>query len=429
MEPLGTEKSPIFYGYWIVAACFILLFLYAGAGFYSFSIFINPLKQEFGWGQADISFAMSIYMMFHGITAPVVGYLTEKYGPKKVMTGFALGTGASFILVSFTQSLWYFYLAYTLLSITTTGIGFVPISGLLARWFDRRRGTVTGLAMVGISAGGLVMAPVVGMINSSFSWRLSFVVLGVMVWIIALPLTLLVMKGSPGEIGLRPDGDGPKTKDTTQSADASPEHQLNGWPFKPAIRTRAFFFIVLTFFLAPLAQMGVLQHQVPLIVEIGISPIVAAAALGITAGMGGLGKLSFGWISDVLPFHWSAMLCFGLQALAIFILLNAQSMTLVWFYVVLFGFAMGGVVVLLPLAVGHFFGLASFAVIMGTIAFTQSIGSACGAYLSGLVYDLLGSYRYALIGYVCVYLTAAATIFLAGKPREYKPAQEGQSED
>jgi len=410
---MKPSKKRIFYGWWVVACSFILLFLFAGAGFYSFSIFIQPLENSFGWSRSQIAFAMSIYLMVHGLAGPGVGHLTETYGPKRVMTFFAAGTGAAFILVSFTTSLWYFYGAYAFLSVMTTGIGFIPVSSVLARWFVKRRGTAIGVAMVGISAGGLIMAPVVGYINTCFSWRSSFIFLGLLVWILALPLTLFIIKGNPAEMGLSPDGDEP-APDSSQTAE-----EQGGWPLGPAIRSRAFLWISATFLLAPLAQMGILQHQVPLISDIGISQAAAATALGFTAGLGGLGKLSFGKISEMIPFHYAAMLCFGLQVIGVFILYHANSLAMVWLHVFIFGFAMGGIVVLLPLVVGHFFGLASFGVIMGIVAFAQALGSACGAYLSGFIYDYFGSYQYALIFYMGVYITAIATIFLAGKPKPY----------
>jgi predicted MFS family arabinose efflux permease len=170
------------------------------------------------------------------------------------------------------------------------------------------------------------------------------------------------------------------------------------------------FWIAASFFLAPVAQMGMLQHQVPLIVEAGISQTVAATALGLTAGLGGLGKLCFGRISEMLPFRYAVMLCFGLQALGVLVL---------FIYVVIFGFAMGGVIVLLPLVVGHFFGLAAFGVIMGTMSLILALGNASGALISGLIYDSLGSYRYAMVAYMCLYVIATSSIFLAGRPRRY----------
>ncbi|MBW1709887.1 MAG: MFS transporter [Deltaproteobacteria bacterium] len=422
MSEHGRQKKKPFYGIWIVAGCFVLLFLYAGAGFYSFSIFIKPLEDYFGWSRAQISFTMSIYMIIHGIIGPFVGHITGIYGPRKVMTLFALGSGASFILVSFTNSLWSFYLAYACLSFTTVGIGFIPVSSLLARWFVRRRGTAIGSAMVGIAAGGLVVAPLMGQIVSHFSWRMSFVFLGLLTWLLSLPITLLVLKSSPADMDLLPDGDTPEPADNQESmaaANSSLKAQEEGWPLSAALRSRSFYWIAAAFFFAPLAQLGILQHQVPLIIEAGISQAAAATALGLTAGFGGLGKLSFGRITELLPFRYAASLCFGLQALSVLILFNAHNIFLVWVYVAVFGFAMGGLIVLLPLAVGHFFGLAAFGVLMGAITMVQSFGSSAGAFLSGLIYDYMGSYHYALVAYICIYLAAIVAIFLAGEPKPY----------
>jgi sugar phosphate permease len=415
-----------FYGVWIVVGCFVLLFLFAGAGFYSFSIFIKPLEEDFGWSRSAISLAMSIYMILHGVAGPFVGHAVETYGPKKVMTLFALLSGAAFVLVSFTSSLWYFYLAYSLLSLSTTGIGFIPVSSVLARWFIRRRGTAIGFAMVGISVGGLVMAPLVGFFISQFGWRMAFVFLGLLAWLLALPVTLFVMKGSPAEVGLLPDGDEPGAGADSDPHVSAARHvgapsvtEQEGWPLRAAVRTRAFFWIATTFFLGPVAQMGMLQHQAPLLGEAGVSETMANMGVGLTAGLGGLGKLGFGRISEIVPFRYAIMLCFGLQALGVFVLFNAESTAMVWVYVAVFGFAMGGVIVLLPLVVAHFFGLAAFGVLMGTVSLILALGNASGALLSGLIYDSLGSYHYAMIVYMCLYLIAASSIFLAGKPRQY----------
>lgn len=426
MVKLATQKSEIFYGWRIVAGCFVLLFLMAGAGFYSFSIFIKPLEDDFGWSRASISLTMSIYFILSGLTGPLVGKLTQTYGPKKVMTLSALGFGTCFILISFTQTLWYFYVMYAVLAVLHSGIAFIPVSSVLATWFTRKRGRAIGLAMVGIAAGGLVMAPLVGLITTHFGWRVSFVSLGVLVWSLALPVTIFVIKGSPTEIGLMPNGDEPSKDERLHTApeaiDASLPVEQQGWPLGAAMRTNAFKWMAASFFLAPLAQMGVMQHQVPLFIDAGISQAAAATALGLTAGMGGLGKVVFGRVSEILPVRYAAMLCFGLQALGILILLNTHTLATVWVYVMIFGFAMGGVIVLLPLIVGHFFGLASFGVILGTLSLTQALGGSIGAITSGVIYDYLGSYHYALVAFIAVYLTATLTIFLTGKPLPYTKA-------
>jgi len=419
-----------FYGVWIVAGCFVLLFLFAGAGFYSFSIFIKPLEDDFGWSRSAISLAMSLYMITQGLLGPFLGHAIETHGPKKVMTFFALLSGLAFILVSLTTSLWYFYLAYAFLSVGTAGIGFIPVSSILTKWFVKRRGTAMGFAMLGISAGGLIMAPLVGWIIANFGWRVSFVFLGLLSWLLGLPVTLFVIAGSPDEMGLAPDGDEPGAVRNSQvlpaRGSASKVIPEEGWPPRAAVRTREFFWVALSFFLAPLAQMGMLQHQVPLIAQAGVSDAVAAAGLGLTAGLGGLGKLSFGRISEILPFPYTIMLCFGLQALGVLVLFNAETTAMVWAYVAIFGFAMGGVVVLVPLAVAYFFGLASFGVILGLMSLILAVGNSSGALISGLIYDSLGSYNYAMVAYMCLYVVATLCIFMAGKPKPY-PASSRSS--
>ena len=417
-------KQSIYYGWWIVVCCFSLLFLFAGAGFYSFSIFIKPLESTFGWSRSEISLAMTIYMIVHGSMAPLVGHLVEKYGPRSIMTCFVVLFGGAFILVSRTESLLFFYLTYALIAVGSSGIGFVPVSAILARWFVRRRGTAIGLSMLGISLGGMIMAPLIEWLNASYSWRVAFVFLGVVVWIIGAPMTLLVIKGSPGDMALRPDGDLPETVSGGSTMDSStlPANVgETGWPLKAALGSRVFWSVVATFILAPAAQMGVLQHQVPLITGVGVSGTAAAAALGLTAGLGGVGKLSFGRISELIPMQYTVLLCFGLQALSLIVLYFASSIAYVWVYVFIFGFAMGGNIVLLPIVVGHYFGLVSFGVIMGIVTFFQALGSGAGAVLSGVIYDTTGNYQVALMIYTGLYLLAILAIFSAGRPKEYLP--------
>ena len=114
------------------------------------------------------------------------------------------------------------------------------------------------------------------------------------------------------------------------------------------------------------------------------------------------------------------MLCFGLQALAVYILVNIDSTASLWLYVAIFGFGMGGVVVLMPLAIGQFFGLASFGILLGILWMINAVGGALGTYASGLIYDYTGTYLYALYLFLAAYLVAISGIFLAGKPAPHK---------
>ncbi len=423
MNVAALPKNRMFYGWWIVAGTFVLLFLYAGAGFYSFSLFIQPLEESFGWTRSQISLAISLYLLVHGLTAPAVGFLIERFNPRNVVACFSVLSGLAFIMVSFTQTLWYFYFSYILLSIGTTGIGYVPLSTILSRWFTRKRGSAIGIAMVGLAVGGLMMAPAVGLLLEYFSWRVSFSTLGVLVLVVALPISLFVIKSHPSDMGLLPDGDLPQhsldqdyVNDTQESIE---EAQNEDWPFFAAIRSRSFWGLTGAYICVSLALMGVMQHQVPLITEKGISPATAAAALGLTAGLGGLGKYTFGRITELMPFRLAAVICYSLQVVGLLILLQLNTPAVIWLYIIIFGFSMGGSVVLLPIGVADYFGLTALGTLMGIVSLAQAIGYSVGATMSAMIYDAFGSYTIALTTYVIIYLCAIVFLGIAGKPKAY----------
>ena len=410
------KNEKIFYGWWIVGVCFLMLFMYAGAGFYSFSIFIKPIEAEFGWDRAAIALTISIYLLMGGVTGPLIGKLIQRLDIKTIMTIGAIGSGVCFMLVSMTQSLWYFYAVYALLALFNGGIGIVPVSNLIGRWFDARRGTATGLAMTGIAVGGLVLAPVVGPITSLWGWKSAFLFIGGLVLVLALPAILIIIKDDPAEVGCRPYGSDDDTPPGQREAKEDMDPAGAGahiWTSGEAFRSRAFRWMAAGFFAAPLAQMGVLQHQVPIIMDAGISETMAATALGVTAGMGAVGKLVFGRISEKMPMQWVFALCFGIQGFGVLLLLHAGSVAVLYTYVLVFGFAMGGFIVIMPLAVGQRFGLAAYGVIFGALWLIQTLGGGLGTYLAGLIYDFVGSYEQVLYAFAALYFFAVVALYMA----------------
>jgi|GEM_PF-170004 len=416
---LESSITKIFYGWRIVFSGFILLFFFVGASVYSFSIFIKPLEDNFGWARAPISLTMSFYFIIGGCVGPGVGKLIHVYGERRVILASSAGTGLCYILLSLTNSLVYFYSAYALLALLSCGIGIIPVSSLVANWFNQKRGAATGFAMLGLSAGGLILAPIIGSITTYVGWRASYVFIGLLVWIFTLPVAFFLIKDKPSTIFSL---DGKLIVGNKNSKPLSFERismsSVNKkiWTLNKMLHTRSFKWLAVAFFLTYLSQMGILQHNVPIIVDMGISQSFAFNALGIIAGIGGLGKLGFGRISDTIPLQQAIILCFGLQALAVFILLFSETFAMVLVYVVLFGFAMGGVIVLMPLTVTHFFGLGGFGIILGYLWMVQALGCALGTYSAGLFYDLFDDYKLVLYFFILAYVSSIIAILLAGKP-------------
>ena len=422
----NREESPgsrIFYGWWIVAACFILLFCFGGGGFYSFSIFIKPFEEYFGWSRSRIALAGAIFLLMNGAAQPLFGRLCQVAGPKKVLIIGCLTSGVSFFLVTLTKSLWYFYLVYALLSLTLSAVTFVPVSSLLSVWFERRRGTAIGLAYIGISAGGLVMSPIIGGIIQRFGWQSTFIMLGILMWILAFPVAFFVIKDNPANLGLSPDGDpplAPLSNDAVKTAGSGKSMTEEGWPLWQALKSAQYWWIVMAFCLVSAGYMGILQHQVPLISEKGIPYTFATVALGMISAMGGLGKFGLGRLTESITFKWVMVICFSMQIIGLILLLNLHNMTTLSLYAIFFGFGMGGVIVLQPLAISKYFGLASFGMLLGVCQLFHSIGASMGSLLSGLLYDHFGDYQQALMVYIVLYLIGIGAVLLAGKPKRYK---------
>jgi len=153
-------KSKIYYGWWVVSSMIPANLIHAGAMFYVFGIFYDPLLKEFGWTRSQVAAALSIYLVTVGLSGPVVGRLTDRFGPRKLIGIGALLGGIVFALLSRISSLWQFYFLYFLQGITFAGCGLVPVNTSLASWFIKKRGTAIGVAMAGVSLGAITVTPI-----------------------------------------------------------------------------------------------------------------------------------------------------------------------------------------------------------------------------------------------------------------------------
>ncbi|MBW1788948.1 MAG: MFS transporter, partial [Deltaproteobacteria bacterium] len=375
----------IYYGWWIVVICMVALSMTAGMGFYSIGVFFNPLMEEFGWNRTQISAIVSVYWGFIALTGPLVGRFMDAHGPSRTMLLGLIGSSLFLCLLSFARSLLYFYIIYALLAASHTALSSIPYGYLISRWFHKKRGTAMGITTSGIGLGGLVIAPVSAALIRSFGWRTAYVALGLGVLAIMLPL-LAFIKESPESMGLGPDG---------QAEDDAPAKPLPdaGWTAREAMRTPVFWLASLGFFLIYGTVFGTLSHQVPFIRDMGISPTRAAAIFGFTAAMGVAGKLVFGYLMDKFPPRAVISSCFLMQALGVLILVYTKDLFLLWVFVLVFGFSMGGTATLRPLIVTWLFGLGSYGAVFGATQIFQSMGSSLFPLVAGMIFDATGSYR------------------------------------
>lgn len=416
----NKADSRIFYGWWIVAACLLVLVVHSGCAFYSFGVFLDVWELEFPASSITaISLPATLYMLVLGLTGPAVGRLTDRYGPKRLMLGGAVIAGAGLILLSQASEVWHLYVLYLVVGLGMSGAGIVPVGATIAKWFTKRRGAAMGVTMAGIALGAILIAPLTGYLIGNFDWQMAFWVLGVLTWALVIPPTMLVMKSKPEDIGLLPDGARPMQGEAVPESnpEAIDSAGEDGWTPSRAFRSLPFWLMLVAFFFVGAAIAGVLQHEVRFLGAMGVPIATASFALGLTGGIGGLGKLAFGFLADRLSPRYTAILCLTLQLVGLAILIMTQSVAMVWAFVFVFGFAMGGNITLQPLVVGEFFGVKSFGAMFGWVVLIAAVGSALGPVTMGAIYGAFESYSIGFITFLVVYVVAIAALSFARRPK------------
>ncbi len=325
---MAVSSRRIFYGWYIVAAGFVCFWISAGIGFYSFPVFLVDLTKNLGWGRGATTAGVSAMFIIGGLASPIVGKLVTEYGPKKIILAGTLLTSATFALLGFMRTLGQYYLICSVLAVGLSCIGTVPTSYALSDWFKKFRGRAMGVMMVGTGLGGLTFVPLTQWLIDLFHWNMAFIIYGVFISLVLLPSTALTFTRRPAD--RVPDGEAfsDESEDAGNAplkptASAAPVHSLT---LRTALATHTFWVISVAFILAYFGQTAILVHQVAYFQDIGISAERAVEALGLCALLGIGGKLFFGAMADRYPVRYAMALCFGLQVIGTFLLLQTRAL-------------------------------------------------------------------------------------------------------
>jgi sugar phosphate permease len=325
------------------------------------------------------------------------------------------------------DSLLGFYLIYGVaLSTGMSAMLYLPAWTVIAKWFRRRLSLAMALLAVGAGLGGLVCAPASAFLIANFGWRSAFVILGVVIWIVAIPLALLV-RNSPEEMGLLPDGDTPIDEAPGQlgrTTDLEPgESDLLApveYTLRQALRSSAFWMLALAFFFFGMAHSTVTVHTVPALTDAGIPMQKAAVSIGLLTLVSIIGRLSFGYLGDYVTKRYLFMVAYALTGAGLLVLMNARTMGMVYVFIFLFGVGFGGTVPLMPAIRAEYFGRAALGKIQGFMNPVMMFAGAVGPIFAGYVFDTTGSYRISFLVTGLLTFCASAAVFFArpSRPRE-----------
>ena len=410
-----------FFG-WLIVGVLFFISIIDGGFTYTFSTFLKPLTEEFGWSRAETATAFSLYLLVAGLVLPFWGWLIDHVGARWVFLLSALIDGVALLLLSTVQSLTSFYSLYLFLGVGLAGIGPMPVGKVVTQWFVAKRGRAMGIALVGASGGGLVLVPLCGFLIAEFSWRVGYQVLAVLSLGGMLPLVWFFVVNTPEEKGLKPLGqDSPTNSHTSMATESEQELDARDWTLRQALSTSTFWLLGAAFGLGLMAAGAVHAHQVAFLQDAGYSLEYASTIIGISLGMSMAGRFVAGWVSEHVRHPHSILAgCLCLQAVGIGVLpyLDILGFLALGLFVPLFGVGYGGMIVLWPLTVGHNFGRQSFGAIAGVLGtLGLSIGGALGPVIAGAIYDNTGSYDWAFVSCVGAFFVGAGAAAMTPEPR------------
>jgi MFS family permease len=417
MDEQHAGTGRFFYGWTIAAVSGVGLALsIATVVAATFSIFVAPLRAEFGWSSSEVFIAPLAVTLASAFSAPLVGAIVDRHGARRVvLASFVL---EALILASFYflgGSLAGFYVRYVALGTLAIGTTHVAFARVIALWFDRRRGLALGLALAGVGVGGIVLPLLCQSLIAAWGWRLAYVWLAAIVLVLSLLACGLFLRDTPQQLGLLPDGAAPVDPAASVATRAAPVAADFGTTLDEARRTRFYWTMLLTFFAIGVSLQAMMLHLVPLLRERGVAPQMAAAAQS-TIFLGLLvGRLITGWLMDrffaprvALAFLVAPII--GIAALAL-----GAGGGFAFAAAALIGLAAGAEVDVIAYLASRYFGMKQFSRIYGTFYALYSLGGGVGPLLTARIHDAAGGYSPAL--WLHVGALAASVLALATFPR------------
>jgi MFS family permease len=395
-------RKRLYYG-WIVLAAVVFVML-GGSGIRAvFGVFIKPIEAEFGWTRQQLSGAAALSLFVLGAVGPMVGWLADVWGPRRVMLLATALLGVGTVLASFVGHLWQMYVsAGVLMAAGAGGLGIATTATVAARWFVARRGLILGILGGAMSAGQMLVVPLSMLLISLYGWRASFLWLGVGILVLALPVIVAFVRDDPADKGLKPYGAG--TASGAAFGGVTDERRV---PVSEAMQVPAFWLLASTFFVCGYTSNGlVLTHLVPHAAEHGFSEMHAAQALGLMGAMNIVGTVLSGWICDRFGRKGPLAFYYGVRGLSLIFLLYVWNVPSLDVFAAVFGLNYISTVPPTTTLTANIFGRLSVGALSGWIFFSHQVGSAIGAWAGGAIFDATGSYSWA-------FLSAAVLAFIA----------------
>ena len=416
-----SSRLPFYYGWVVVFAAGTTVFARMAPSVSILAIFLSPMTEELGWSRTLIAGAVSVGAIASIFVSPMVGWAVDRYGARLILSVSMVILGVAITSLAWATIPAFFYLGFA----TGRVVFHVPVQigsgAVVSRWFIRKRGRAIGLVYLAGAAGNILGIQIASLVISHWSISAAWIALGITVVAVSvLPAALLIVE-RPEDLGLEPDGLQPNAataleKETTESPTA-PNYGEIDWTLREAMGTKALWVLTGVVGALFLIQAGVSVHIGAFFQDRGLSLTLVATAITINGIVNAIGSLVWGATIERIPVRWAMGLLMVITAGSTIALLGVHSVTTAFIVSAVIGIVGSGGNVIPPVAYASYFGRRSIGNIRGVGETGVQIGQTIGPVLSGLAFDINGSYNVAFLIFAVLALIGAGLIVLSKPPK------------
>ena len=395
------SNGGLFRGWLVVAGAFAVTLVGFGSA-YTFSAFLESLQKDFGASRGSVSLVFSLAGFLYFGLGVLSGPLADRWGSRRLAVAGMVLIGLGLAVAGQAQSLTQIYLAYGLGVGLGVGASYVPVLGAVQRWFVRRRGFASGLAVSGIGVGTLVMPPLASLFIQTLGWRHAYLALGGLAVVVGVGMALLI-ENDPRDRGLGPDGDPPQPL----AASAGPE----GSTVRDAVRSRRFAGLYAACLISSFGLFVPFVHLVPYALDHGVPNASAVLLLGAIGVGSTAGRFFLGGLADRMGRAQTMLLMSTGMALSLLVWAASSGFPGLAVFAFFYGAFYGGFVALLPALVMDYFGGRNIGAIIGVLYTSVAFGTLVGPAAAGFAFDISRSYMLPILSSVGANLVAAGIMW------------------
>lgn len=411
---MNSKEQKIFYGWWILLVCILINVTTHVLNFQMGALYLKPIVAQFGISRSLFSLQSVVMVISSVISAPILGKMYKKYDTRLVLGLCTLVTGLQFLGKAAAPNIYVLLVLSFINGVSLTGSTALPISTLLTSWFVKKRGLAISIASVGISLGGVMFSPIVEKLISTYGWRVSYGVSGLII-LATLPFILAVIRKSPSEKGLKPLGAG-------EAVAAKAKGSADGFTMKEASSSPILYVFLFGIFCLTICTGASLQLAAYL-TDIGYSSSTAAKVMSSYMAVGIVSKLVLGQLIDKWGEKKAAVTVCTIGAASYLCLVGAKNPVMLGLVVLFYGVSTSITSVLPSLITSRIFGTKDYAQIYGTVLSINRLGGAVGTFVLSLLFDLTGNYHIVWPGCALLMLTALISMLYCLKQAEKRANQ------